>query len=281
MKRALLLLSIIACGSGEKTVVAVAPRPTASSSNAPAPSAPPVGTHVRVHFEGLTVLTESDLAPVVEIDKPKKNIGSSNRDVLDRDVMLIQAELYDRGYINGKLKEPRVEIGADGVIDVTFHVEEGVRFRMTKLWVEELDDTKKPVTPLATVERAKTGDWFSRKVLVQDISAITTKYRDAGYAMVEVTPETDLDADKQSIEIKIAIKRGPIVSFRTIAIEPPSATIAADAARKWGVAPGTRYSETKLDQIKHDLESRGVHCEISTREVRGKPDAVDVTIEVH
>ena len=236
---------------------------------------------MRVHFEGLVELKESDLQPVVDIDKPKKNIGASNRDVLERDTLLVQAELYDRGYIASKLKEPRIDIGADGVIDVTFHVEEGGRYRMSKVWVEELDDTKKSVSPLETIKRAKSGDWFSRKVLVDDIRDITTKYRNAGYALADVLPETEIDPSAHTVAIKVAIKRGPIVSYHAIEIDPPSATVAADAARKLGVKPGARYSETALEQIKQELARQGVRCDISTHAAKGKPDGIDVVIEVH
>jgi outer membrane protein insertion porin family len=281
LKRVLFFL-LLSCGGSKETTVAVEPRPQpTTSTSAPAPANVPTGKNVRVHFEGLTVLTEADLAPVVEIDKPGKNVGASNRDVLERDVLLVLAELYDRGYINGKVEPPRIDIAADGVIDVSFHVEEGVRVRVSTIAVEELDDAKKPVTPLGTIEQAKAGDWFSRKAIIKEVQAINTKYRDAGYAMAEVTPETEIDLAKQSIAITIKIKRGHVMTYGTVKIVPPSATIAVDAAKKAGVTPGARYSETKFESIKKDLEPKGVRVELSWTLTRGKPDAIDATIEVH
>jgi outer membrane protein insertion porin family len=281
--RRMLLALVVACGSPPSAISIAPAQPTPSAASTQTALPPPrPGSNVRVHIDGAKETNEADLVAAVEIDKPGKNVGASNRDVLERDALLVQAALYDRGYLRSQVAEPIIAIAADGVIDVTFRIVEGVRFRMTKLETEEKDErTGKLLTPLELPKRAKVGEWFNRGKLIQDLDAIRTTYHDAGYANLDVTPETVLDAQAQTVEVKIVIRRGPIVTFHAVRVDPPDAMVAADAAKRAGVTMGARYSDTNLMRIKSDLATKGIRAEIVTQAVGGKPDAVDVTIEVH
>ena len=75
---------------------------------------------------------------------------------------------------------------------------------------------------LRMMVRAEAGDYFNRAELLEDLQSIRTLYRDHGYANVEAPPATDLDQDKQEVDVIVAIRRRNLVHF----------------GRLYGLAPG-------------------------------------------
>jgi outer membrane protein insertion porin family len=153
--------------------------------------------------------------------------------------------------------------------------------------VLEVDAANKPVPMLGgdakvrAMFRSKTGDWFSRTVMVEDLGKLRTLYRDAGYASVEADPETELDPSARSMRLRIPIRRGPIVTLDRVQVSPATATqVVAPVATRLGVTTGARYAETALTTLKAELAKSGVEVDVVQAEVKGHPDRVTITIEV-
>jgi outer membrane protein assembly factor BamA len=76
-------------------------------------------------------------------------------------------------------------------IEVSITIDEGPRYRIRQLRVYERGPDGKEVDPidgrrnLRMMVRAKSGDWFNRAELLEDLQAVRTLYRDHGYANVE------------------------------------------------------------------------------------------------
>lgn len=243
---------------------------------------------VRVRIEGAKAVPEPELRAVLCIDKPGCAPGASNREVLDRDVLYLQAALYDRGYVQSKVDAPKVSAAADGAIEVTFPIEENDRYKLGAIDVVELDAANKPTAALggdATVRafvRGKPGDWFSRAAFVEDLGKLRTHYRDAGYARVEADPETELDATAHTLKLRVPIRRGPLVTIEKVTVTPQSAVqVVVAMAQRVGVGSGARYAETPLVRLKQELAKGGVEVDVAQRDVPGHPDRVIVVVEVH
>jgi len=268
----LALLLLLACARAHPAVVPVeAPKPKPPDVLLPSE----IGRIVRVHFRGAHHVPEQALRDAIAIDKVGSVSGAKNREVIERDVLYVQAILYDYGHIQSRVQEPLVEIAADGAIEVTYIFEEGPRFRLGALTVSDADGA-----PLATLEHAKQGDWFSRKILVDDLAGIRHVYRDAGYANVEADPEAQIEPSTNVVTIAIPIKRGPIMSFEKVKIEPENELIAGIVKRN-GVVSGARFSETKLETIKREAAREHMQVEVSTAQNKSKADRIDVTFEPH
>lgn len=280
--RVALCALLVACGPAAPRTTLLVPPPSASAAPAASAALPAreARGRVRVHFEGAVQVPVSALAAAVEIDKPGKSAGASNREVLERDQLLVSAVLYDFGFVQAKVREPIVEVADDGAVEVTFRIEEGARFRLTKLEVRETDDAGRAVAPLATMRRAKAGDWFSRKALADDLADVRRAYHDAGYAFVEADPETAIDAAARTIELVVPIKRGPVVSYGKVDVRPEALrAIVRPALTRAGVVPGARYSETNLERVKRELSAQAVEVAIATVQPPGAKDRVDVVFE--
>jgi outer membrane protein insertion porin family len=126
--------------------------------------------------------------------------GPYRQDIFERDVLMINALYYDKGYMSVQIGTPRVMLTPDREgIEITVAIHEGPRFKIRQLKIFERDNDGKEVEPLGgrralrQMIRAHSGDWFNRAELIKDLTAVRTLYRDAGFANVEAEPETELD----------------------------------------------------------------------------------------
>jgi outer membrane protein insertion porin family len=180
----------------------------------------------------------------MKIDKSDATAGASNGDILERDTLLLNGFYYDHGYVAVNIDTPKLEAATDGpFIDIRIHIDEGARYRIGKLTIDEVDANGNRVAPFGGKKlrdriSARDGDWFSRAMLVRDLGSIRHLYRDAGFAAVEAEPETNLDPAHALVDVVIPVRRGPLVYIDRIVVvgnqSVPSATV------KTGSPPRTR-----------------------------------------
>ncbi len=155
----------------------------------------------RITFVGNLEVPDSDLRDVLATGQSSffsfGSGGAYKQDVLERDVLMLSALYYDKGFLNVQIGTPRVMLTPDREgIEITLVIHEGPRFKIRGLRIYERDNDGKEVEPLGgrralrQMLRASSGDYFNRAELVKDLTAVRTLYRDAGYANVEAEPET-------------------------------------------------------------------------------------------
>ena len=81
--------------------------------------------------------------------------GPYRQDVFERDVLLINALYYDKGYMNVQVGTPRVMLTPDREgIEITLVIHEGPRFKIRQLKIFERDVDGKEIEPLGGRTRA-------------------------------------------------------------------------------------------------------------------------------
>lgn len=264
MKRALGLVVLAACAHAA---------PAASVALAPAPPSAAARSWVRVRFEGVHEVAESALRGAVELDALAPHHGV-NTDAMERGMYALEVVLWNLGYLECKVNEPRAVDRPDGTVEVTFVIHEGKRFRIGKAAFHDRD-----AAPLDGLREVRAGEWFSRRALADDVSRVLRTYHDAGYASAEVTPSMPMNDAAGIVDVTIEVVRGPVVAFRAIEVFPESAAFLRDQARELGVVPGARYSETSLRKLKEAIGRRGVPFWVGTSSVEGHPEQVDLLLE--
>jgi len=170
-----------------------------------------------IDFAGTT--HEAELRGLITSEDGKNAPGGIlDRDLLDRDALLMSARLYDLGYVAHKLAYRTERRGAE--LRVIFDVEENGVYRLGKIDVQgDLGAPKAAYQKLLTSRR---GDVFNRTAFAAEIEAIRALERDAGRKDVDVDPVTNLDAATHVIDITIELhdphKRAPAT-----AASPPAA----------------------------------------------------------
>ena len=214
--------------------------------------------------------------------------GPFRQDAFERDIAVLSAMYYDRGFLSVSISTPRIMLTPDrNGIEVSITIEEGPRYRIRQLRVYEKGPSGAEVEPidgrrnLRMMVRSEPGDYFNRAALLEDLQSIRTLYRDHGYANVEANPQTQLDADTHEVDVTVPVERGPLVHFERIEIRGNSKTRDKVIRRELEVAEGDLFSETKLERSKRRATALGYfeRVDVST-EAGSAPDRMNVYIEV-
>ena len=246
----------------------------------------------RVTFVGNYNVPEEELRAVMQTGQTSiLSFGSGGpyrQDVFERDVLMLNALYYDKGYMNVSIGTPRVMLTPDREgIEITLLIHEGPRFKIRQLKVYERDADGKEVEPLGgrralrQLVRAKSGDYFNRAELVKDLQAVRTLYRDAGYANVEAEPETELDPVKKEVDIIIPIRRGPLVYVERIEVKGNTKTRDKVLRREMEIEEGNLFSETKLEDSKRRIVALGYFERVDVSTEQGStPESININFEV-
>ena len=194
--------------------------------------------------------------------------GVLNKEALKTDTERLTAWYYDNGYINVRVDEPRVERKEDGLY-VTVKIAEGDQFDVGAI---EFAGDVRPDLDLRTGLELTPGDVFRTSKLRQDILRITDKYGDVGYAFVNVDPETNVDADKKTVDVTYRIDQGPEVTIDKILITGNTKTRDKVVRRELKVEEQQRFSGTKLKKSRDALNRLGFFSEVNLTTQRGRSE---------
>ena len=214
--------------------------------------------------------------------------GPFRQDAFERDIAVLSAMYYDRGFLSVTISTPRIMLTPDrNGIEVTITIDEGPRYKIRQLRVYERGAGGSEVEPidgrrnLRMMVRSEPGQYFNRAVLLEDLQAIRTLYRDHGYANVDANPQTQLDPETHEVDVSVPVERGPLVYFERIEIRGNSKTRDKVIRREFEVAEGELFSETKLERSKRRATALGYfeRVDVST-EAGSAPDKMNVYVEV-
>jgi outer membrane protein insertion porin family len=214
--------------------------------------------------------------------------GAYRQDVFERDVLMLSALYYDKGYLSVQIGTPRVMLTPDrDGIDISIIIHEGPRFKIRQLRIYERDNEGHEIEPLGgrralrQMLREQSGDYFNRAELIKDLQAVRTLYRDAGFANVEAEPETELDPVNAQVDIVVPIRRGPPVRVERIEVKGNTKTRDKVIRREMEIQEGQLFSETGLENSKRRITALGYFDRVDVSTEQGSaPDRIVVYIEV-
>jgi outer membrane protein insertion porin family len=246
----------------------------------------------RITFVGNYGVPDDDLRAVMQTGQGSifsfGSGGPYRQDIFERDVLLLNALYYDKGYMNVQVGTPRVMLTPDREgIEIALLIHEGPRFKIRQLKIYERDVDGKEIEPLGgrralrQLVRAKSGDYYNRAELVKDLQSVRTLYRDAGYANMEAEPETELDPVKREVDIVIPIRRGPLVHVERIEIKGNTKTRDKVLRREMEIEEGNLFSETKLEDSKRRIVALGYFERVDVSTEQGStPETININFEV-
>lgn len=243
-----------------------------------------VGNHAIADAEIARVLSTRTAGPFSGLT----DSGKFARENFDRDLTVIQALYWEKGYLNVKVGTPRVELTADRrYIFLSVPIEEGPRFKVGRIVVREVDDSGKEIEPLGgrrvvrAMVQTKRDEWFSNSSVRQDVDRITRHYQDKGYANVNLDLQTLTRQDADIVDLVMELNRGPMVYFERIDVRGNTKTRDRVIRREIPIHEGEKYSQTGIDVSKARVTQLGF---FETVDVTTRPgsaaDKVIVTVEV-
>ncbi len=233
----------------------------------------------RVTFIGNEEISDEELRAIMFTGNPGimafGSGGPFRQDAFERDIAMLSAMYYDRGYLQVSVHTPRVMLTPDkSGLEISITIDEGPRFKIRQLRVFEEGANGQEVDPiggrreLRMMVRAESGDYFNRAQLMADLGEIRLMYRDHGYANVMAEPQTNIDPKTNEVDVVIPVIRGPMVYFERIEIRGNTKTRDKVIRRQFEIYEGEPFSETGMNRSRRRVTALGYfeRVDISTEQ---------------
>ncbi|HEY8073902.1 MAG TPA: POTRA domain-containing protein, partial [Labilithrix sp.] len=160
----------------------------------------PKWTFGKIDFRGQSKAKEAELLSAAQLQT-----GSTfDEDVLERAALVVTAWYYDHGMVNAKVDAHVAKPGADGVVPITFTIQEGEVFSISTLGIDGVPAAEQK-TLLAEL-KAKPKQTFVRATLVEDLQRVKARATALHpRADVEVEPMTELDPKTKTIALRFKV----------------------------------------------------------------------------
>ena len=206
--------------------------------------------------------------------------GIYQEDQFERDLLIITAYYYDRGFINVKLGTPQIRLSRDKkYMYLSIPIDEGPVFDIGSVSFKgDLIGPKSDYYERLTI---KPGEVFNRSKVGEDINKLNDYYKDKGYAYVNITPITRVDLAKLTVGLDFEIEKGKKVYFERINIHGNGKTRDKVIRREMKISEGELYNQTDLDLSKARVTALGYFEKVDVSTERGSSDEfIEVNIEV-
>jgi outer membrane protein insertion porin family len=209
----------------------------------------------------------------------KDNLYSKQK--LTADLETIRSYYLNRGYLEFVIESTQVSITPDKKdIYLTVSIREGNKFTVKNISLAgELLGKEKEFRSLLTV---KPGETFSSAKLAESTKAIAEKLGSYGYAFAVINPQPDIRRDLNEVDITLVVDAGRRVYVRKVEITGNAKTRDLVIRREMRQFESSWFDSEKIRLSKERINRTGYvkDSEITTADVPGSPDQVDVNVKV-
>ncbi len=207
--------------------------------------------------------------------------GQYKQEMFERDVQILRFLYWNQGYVQAKVDRPQVTVTPDKKnIYITIHIEEGEQFDVGE--VDFAGDILFPRQELFDAIKIDENGVFAYDVLQKDISELTAKYGDLGYAYANVIPRTAFNAKERKVNLVFEFDKGSKVYFGRINVVGNSKTRDKVVRRELKIREGELYNETRRRQSVENVQRLGFFDEVNFKtSVDGeKSDVMNIDIAI-
>lgn len=218
--------------------------------------------------------------------------GTYKEEQVETDLLIIEQVYQDKGYINVKVGRPRVQLSADKTrMAIEIPITEGKSYTLRSLTVqgdlivEKLDASSQAIVftkdDLLGRAKLKAGDVFSRTQVAIDVNAIADRYRDKGYAYVNIGANPIVHEDDTSVDLELNVESGPRVTVERIDIVGNAKTQDRVIRRELRLYEGEFYAGSAMRLSEQRVNALGFFEKVSVTTKQGtQPDRMIVVIDV-
>jgi outer membrane protein insertion porin family len=193
----------------------------------------------------------------------------------------IRSYYLNRGYLEFVIESTQVSITPDkkGVY-LTISIREGKKFTVKD--VRLAGETLGKEAELKQLIVLKPGDTFSSARLTESTKAIAEVLGSYGYAFATINPQPDIRRDVAEVDLTLVVDPGRRIYVRQVAITGNAKTRDLVIRREMRQFESSWFDSEKIDLSKKRLGRLGYFTEtdITTEDVPGSPDQVDVNVKV-
>jgi outer membrane protein insertion porin family len=195
--------------------------------------------------------------------------GDLKREDLNEDAARLEAFYQNNGYIQAKIGEPKVEF-KENHIEITIKIKEGAQFKVGKVYIKgDLVMAEEKIMEKINISNQ---EFFSRRIVQNDVILLKDIYSDEGYAYAEIFPRTEKDFDKLVVNITFDIKKGKQVYFEEIIISGNTKTRDKVIRRQLDVYEQELFSGARLKRSVRNLYRLDYFQDIKVNTIKGSSD---------
>jgi len=219
---------------------------------------------------------------------PKRAGGVFNREAFQTDYQFLRSFYGDRGYLDASPKDPELSLSADRrFVYLTIPIDEGPQYTIGELRAREVltpgeeelfteEVLAESIDPILRV-----GDVASLGKVQQIREDIELRYKDAGYANVNVVSNSRQDKEQLQLFMTLEVQKGPLVYIERIDIIGNEKTADKVIRRELLLSEGDLYSETGKEQSQYRVLRLGYFSNVDVSTSRGSADdKVVLNVEV-
>ena len=246
----------------------------------------PIAKIQEINFIGSEAFSESTLRGEMQLKTggwlswySKDNLYSKQK--LTADLETIRSYYLNRGYLEFVIESTQVSITPDKKgIYLTISIREGKKFTVKD--VRLAGETLGKESELMELVVLKPGDTFSSASLTESTKAIAEILGSYGYAFATINPQPDIRRDIAEVDLTLVIDPGRRIYVRQVAISGNAKTRDLVIRREMRQFESSWFDSDKIDLSKKRLGRLGYFTEtdITTEDVPGSPDQVDVNVKV-
>jgi outer membrane protein insertion porin family len=239
------------------------------------------------NITGAKQIQEENLLKLFKIGEPDMLIVNyfTNKDLFSDDefrsgIDSMTNAYFDSGFLDFKILDVKTNLDDEKEkISIVIEISEGIQYQLGKVTFNE----KLSVISIDDLNNAlsmKEGDIFNRNLIINDIQTLTDMFADKGYAFVDINPVTSEFINTVNINFDISTNKK--VYINRISISGNTRTQDDVIRREIKVSEGGLYSRSILRDSLRKLRRLGYFSDvrISTSEVAGMPDRIDIGFEV-
>ena len=225
-------------------------------------------------FVGNNAFTNEELRDVIKTNRKGffswlTGSGVLKEDVLEQDMDKLSSFYTNNGYIDIKIGKPEI-IHDSNKLYITIPVNEGKEFKIGKIDIQGEMILGKEA--LLKYLNTTPGKIFNRKLLREDITKLTDKYTEQGYAFADIVPLTSIDRDTQLVDLTFSIRKGNKVYFERVDITGNDRTRDKVIRRELKIVEGDLFNKEKLSRSYQRVYRLGYFEEIDFKTQRGSAD---------
>lgn len=249
-----------------------------------------------IDFVGNTAFTDKELrrnigtrvGGYMSVAFPKRAGGVFNRENFQADYGFLRTFYADKGYLDAAPKDPELALSADRrFVYLTIPIDEGPQYTIGELSAREVltPGEKELFSPEVLSESIdpvlKVGDIASMGKVQQIREDIELRYKDAGYANVNVITNARQDKETLKLHMALEVQKGPLVYIERIEISGNEKTADKVIRREMLLSEGSLYSETGKEQSEFRVMRLGYFSNVDVSTTRGSSDdKVVLNVEV-
>jgi outer membrane protein insertion porin family len=183
---------------------------------------------------------------------------------------------FDNGYINVIVGEPKLQLTENKKgMNISITVLEGEQFSVAGVGIT--GNKIYPEADLMKLVKLKEKQIFNKSILRSDISAMSDKYADTGYALVSISPDIAPDKEKKVVRVTYRISEGDKYKMGKIDISGNTKTKDKVIRRELRVDEGVDYNNAAIKRSHERLKNLNF---FETIDIAPKPRQAEKVVDL-